>query len=367
MPLPLIPIIGAIASTIARVAAPAVIRAVAPRVIAKPVLQAATKVVPKAAPKAVPKAVPAAPKIAPAPKPVASKPTPPSAAPAAKAPAPKPAAKATAAKPAPKPPSAPAAKAPAAKAPSAVKKVATVGAVGAVGSLSGDTRQQPPRASGGTSSSPPVSPPASSTPTPAPGSNSGGSNNNNNNQQIVNDEAQESVEEYPDIIWDPEVYPEPPGSGGIGGDYDNVASETTPPIKSAPIDTVLFNDDLVDPNIIADLLFEDIGGQEILTIARHDTVNGQNVTYQPIKNLSAIQQQYSAESLVKIKGTAKDIFGNFPIEIQSKIPNVGNGPGGSNVYLDESGNIILEFVNLENGQEVEVQITSSGTIDSIGE
>jgi hypothetical protein len=171
------------------------------------------------------------------------------------------------------------------------------------------------------------------------------------------------VEDIPEVIFDPPVYATPP-SGGSSND------DTTPPpapIKSAPIDTVLFNDEQVSAEIIADLLFENIGGQEILSIARHDTVNGQDVTYQPIKNLSAIQQQYSSETLVKIKSTAKDIFGNFPIDIQSKIPNVGNGPGGSNYYLDADGNIILEFVNLENGQEIEVQITSSGTIESIGE
>ena len=176
------------------------------------------------------------------------------------------------------------------------------------------------------------------------------------------------VEDIPEIIFDPPVYPTPPSSGGGSGrGSDTETTPPPPPIKSAPIDTVLFNDEQVSAEIIADLLFENIGGQEILSIARHDTVNGQDITYQPIKNLSAIQQQYSSETLVKIKSTSKDIFGNFPIDIQAKIPNVGNGPGGSNYYLDADGNIILEFINLEDGQEIEVQITSSGTIEGIGE
>ena len=135
-----------------------------------------------------------------------------------------------------------------------------------------------------------------------------------------------------------------------------------PPIKTAPIDTVLFNDELVDRNIIADLLFEDVGGQEILTIGRYDTVNGQDVNYQPIKNLNLIQQEYNPNNLVKIQQTSDRIFANFPIKLGDKIPVIGNGPLGENVYLDSNGSLVIELVNLEPDEQVEVQIASSGTI-----
>ena len=135
-----------------------------------------------------------------------------------------------------------------------------------------------------------------------------------------------------------------------------------PPIKTAPIDTVLFNDDLVDQNIIADLLFEDVGGQEILTIGRYDTVNGQDISYQPIKNLNLIQQEYNPNNLVRIQQTSDRIFANFPIKLGDKIPVVGNGPLGENVYLDSDGSLVIELTNLESDEQVEVQIASSGTI-----
>jgi len=135
-----------------------------------------------------------------------------------------------------------------------------------------------------------------------------------------------------------------------------------PAIKTAPIDTVLFNDDLVDQNILADLLFEDVGGQEILTISRYDTVNGQDVSYKPIKNLDLIQQEYNPNNLVKLQATSDRIFANFPIKLADKIPVVGNGPNGENIYLDSTGSIVIELINMLGDEQVEVQIASSGTI-----
>lgn len=173
--------------------------------------------------------------------------------------------------------------------------------------------------------------------------------------------------------------PTPSWSGGSSGGGDSSSAPSAPnptppappappppppppPIKTAPIDTVLFNDDLVDQNIIADLLFEDVGGQEILTIGRYDTVNGQDISYQPIKNLNLIQQEYNPNNLVKIQQTSDRIFANFPIKLGDKIPVVGNGPSGENVYLDSNGAIVIELVNLELDEQVEIQIASNGTI-----
>ena len=139
-----------------------------------------------------------------------------------------------------------------------------------------------------------------------------------------------------------------------------------PKVKVAPIDTVLFDDDSVPKEIIVDLLFESIGGQEILAIARHDTVNGQTVLYQPIKNINILQQQYNPGNLLKLRDTSNTIFGNFTINLANKIPQVGNGVGGANTYLDANGDLVIEFVNLANDELIEVQLTSSGTIYEAG-
>jgi hypothetical protein len=134
-------------------------------------------------------------------------------------------------------------------------------------------------------------------------------------------------------------------------------------VKTAPIDTILFNDNLVPIEVMTDLIFENIGGHELINIARNDIVNGQKVSYQPIKNLSSIQQQYNHNNILGIQNTSDKYFANFSIKLENKIPNSGGGPNGSNVYLDSAtGNLVIETVNMANDEQIEVEITVSGII-----
>ena len=139
-------------------------------------------------------------------------------------------------------------------------------------------------------------------------------------------------------------------------------------VKSATPDIVQFDDATIVDNaeVIVDLLFENIGGQELLTVARYDTVNGQDVKYQPIKNLKIIQEEYNPNNLVRIQDTSDKYFANFPIKLDSKIPSIGNGPLGSNVYLNDANGLVLEFINLEADEQVDIQITINGTIYEVG-
>jgi hypothetical protein len=135
-------------------------------------------------------------------------------------------------------------------------------------------------------------------------------------------------------------------------------------IKSATPDLIEFNDDDIQGNaeLIADILFENISGQELLAITRHDTVNGQGVSYNIFKNLETIQQDYNPLNILRLQGTFDKTFDNFSIKLADKIPFVANGINGENVYLDSSGSIVIDLVNLLFDEQVDVQITSSGTI-----
>jgi hypothetical protein len=135
------------------------------------------------------------------------------------------------------------------------------------------------------------------------------------------------------------------------------------PVKSAPIDTILFDDSALPIEIMSDLIFENIGGQELISIVRSDIVNGQKISYQPIKNLSAIQQQYNPNNILGLQQTANRFFAGFSIKLEDRIPEVGNGLNGENVYFDETtGDLVIEFVNLNNDEQIETQITVNGTI-----
>jgi len=135
------------------------------------------------------------------------------------------------------------------------------------------------------------------------------------------------------------------------------------PVKTATPDIVLFDDSALPIEVMSDLIFEDIGGQELISIVRSDIVNGQKISYQPIKNLSSIQQQYNPNNILGLQQTANRFFAGFSIKLEDKIPEIGNGLNGENVYFDETtGDLIIEFVNLNNDEQIETQITVNGTI-----
>jgi len=135
------------------------------------------------------------------------------------------------------------------------------------------------------------------------------------------------------------------------------------PVKTATPDIVLFDDSALPIEVMTDLIFENIGGQELISITRSDIVNGQKISYQPIKNLSSIQQQYNSNNILGLQQTSDKFFAGFSIKLEDKIPEVGNGINGENIYFDEStGDLIIEFINLNNDEQIETQITVNGTI-----
>jgi len=138
-------------------------------------------------------------------------------------------------------------------------------------------------------------------------------------------------------------------------------SSPPPPVKTAPIDTILFNDDSVPIEIMTDLIFEDIGGQELISISRSDIINGQKISYQPVKNLTSVEYQYNPKNILGSQDTSDKYFAGFAIKLVEKIPEVGNGLGGSYVYLD-AGGIVIDLVNLLAEEQVEVEISTDAIL-----
>jgi len=149
-------------------------------------------------------------------------------------------------------------------------------------------------------------------------------------------------------------------------------SETNDSVKVATPDILILTEEAMSPEVMTDLIFEDIGGQEIISIARNDIINGQNVLYQPIKNITSLFYQYNPQNIVALQKTDKDYFKNFPISLQSHIPECGTGydivsnaevSNCKYVYVDPAtGNLIINVINMLPGQEVEVQIMTTASV-----
>ena len=139
------------------------------------------------------------------------------------------------------------------------------------------------------------------------------------------------------------------------------------PVKVATPDIILFDQEGIEVEIMADLLFEDIGGQELISIARNDIVNGQDVTNQPIKNINTIGLQYNSQNILPLPQNSASFFNNFPIKFENYLPNIQidapedplNPNKNKIVYLEDSGNLVVELINLNPGYQVEIQILNS--------
>jgi hypothetical protein len=137
----------------------------------------------------------------------------------------------------------------------------------------------------------------------------------------------------------------------------------TSDVKSATPDIILFDDESTPIEIMTDLIFENIGGQELINILRSDIINGQNVTYQPIKNLTNLYFQYNPQNILALQDTDFNYFKKFPINFSSKVPICGTGPDCSIVYIEaETGNLVINVVNMARDEQVEVSIISDGVV-----
>lgn len=136
-----------------------------------------------------------------------------------------------------------------------------------------------------------------------------------------------------------------------------------PAVKSATPQYIIFDQETTPIEIMTDLIFENIGGQELLEITRHDTITGDFIPSQLIKNIGRLNQVYDPKNIINLQNTSDRYFSNFSIKLNNKIPNVGNGTNGSNIYIEEdTGDIIIELIDMAVDEQVEVQISIDGTI-----
>lgn len=143
------------------------------------------------------------------------------------------------------------------------------------------------------------------------------------------------------------------------------------PLETKPRDAVKYatpSDVLIDTNdlpveLILKLTLEKIGGLELISLVRHDTVNGQNIVYRPIKNVSQLAIEYNPQNMVKMPDSADSYFKNFAIKLENHIQQETNELPPLVAYIDPiTENVIIEVTNIKADYEVEVQMVSSGKV-----
>jgi hypothetical protein len=128
-------------------------------------------------------------------------------------------------------------------------------------------------------------------------------------------------------------------------------------IKQAPIDTIVFDDNTVPVQALQDVMYEDIGGIELANMSRSDLIDGQEVSYAPIKNLSSLRKRFNPNNIISSATSAGNNFSKFSIDLISR--------GMNDPYLDSDGNLVIEIDEVEENEIIDVEIASSGTINTV--
>jgi hypothetical protein len=139
-------------------------------------------------------------------------------------------------------------------------------------------------------------------------------------------------------------------------------------VKIATSDIFVYSDSGINIEEMNSLLFEDLAGQELISVARSDMtyyLDGEVNKNQPIRNLSSLVREYSPQKIVGLQNTADQYFNTFPLDINKYIPLEGSGPNNAHVYINnEPGanqdSLIIDIVNLDlnNNERIEVEILS---------
>lgn len=140
--------------------------------------------------------------------------------------------------------------------------------------------------------------------------------------------------------------------------------------KAASKDIIQVDEKAVPIEEMTDLVFEDLAGQEIINISRHDLINGRNLSYNPISNISSITRQYNSGNIIPLHDSSPNLFNSFTIKLDRHIPeeyssydefgNI-NYVDGASIYIDATtGDLVINVIDISASDQVEVQVLKSG-------
>lgn len=165
------------------------------------------------------------------------------------------------------------------------------------------------------------------------------------------------------------------GGGGGGGvstsSYPPAPASTPPspywitnPTVSTPAGIRQADPDIVlDPEIdtsgdyIVERFFEELGGTELINLSRHDLIDGIDVSYNPIANLSNLRRRFNPNNIIAIDYLSQDEFSRTSIDLLSR--------GIYEPYFNDDGNLVIEIDIIKSEENIETEISQTGTVSRI--
>lgn len=174
-------------------------------------------------------------------------------------------------------------------------------------------------------------------------------------------------------VWESWKTPAQPSGGPApsGGGYSPPPPPPRPPdpwirtsdfvepkgIKQADPDIVLFNTDSISPELMIQLEYENVSGTELINISRSDIIDGRQIVYSPIKNLSALRRKFNPNNIIAMPSTSSSLFSKYPIDLIARQP--------FEPYFDNNGDLVIEIEDIRQDELIEAEVDVSGTIDTV--
>lgn len=133
------------------------------------------------------------------------------------------------------------------------------------------------------------------------------------------------------------------------------------PVKIPDAEVVVFLQDQVSADALEKLYFEDVGGTEILAVARHDTVGGEPVATAPISNLEDIKLQFNPLNILS-SINSNELFNQFAIDMNTHIYDTNNAVYGETMWIDDTSYqkyLVVEVDDLKADEYIQIQVAGN--------
>jgi hypothetical protein len=128
-------------------------------------------------------------------------------------------------------------------------------------------------------------------------------------------------------------------------------------IKQADPDIIIGPETDTTGDYIVERFFEELGGTELINLSRYDLIDGADVSYKPIANLSRLRRRFNPNNIIALDILSDNEFSKFSINLLSR--------GMNEPYFDDDGNLVVELDIIRPEENIEVEISLSGTVTRI--
>jgi hypothetical protein len=124
----------------------------------------------------------------------------------------------------------------------------------------------------------------------------------------------------------------------------------TSQVKISAVNVVNRNYDATSVEQMERLYFQNVGGTEILSVARHDTVGGEEVVFNNVDNIFELRSQFNPLNIL-MTTNINSLFSEYGVDIGTKI-----GALDETFSMNVDGGIDIQVFNINRDEYLQVQV-----------